>query len=66
MSDAEGPRPGHDEEPTTPRGGPAPGPRGQDDAGDPVTGSTEPDPAAQDTGLPPAGRDPMAGEAPSS
>ncbi len=34
--------------------------------GDPVTGSTEQDPNVDTTGLPPAGRDPMAGESPSS
>lgn len=32
---------------------------------DPNTGSTKPDPTEKTTGLPPAGQDPMAGEAPS-
>ncbi len=35
-------------------------------AEDPDTGSTPEDPAVDDTGLPPAGKDPMAGESPSS
>jgi hypothetical protein len=34
-------------------------------ATDPETGSTPPDPRAGEVGLPPAGADPMAGEAPS-
>ncbi len=32
---------------------------------DPVTGSTKRAPAAEESGPPPAGRDPMTGEAPS-
>jgi hypothetical protein len=32
---------------------------------DPETGSTPADPVVDDVGLPPAGEDPMAGEAPS-
>jgi hypothetical protein len=35
-------------------------------AEDPVTGSTPKPPDSGDSGLPPAGDDPMAGEAPSS
>lgn len=33
---------------------------------DPTTGSTREDPSVDDVGLPPAGKDPMTGEAPSS
>jgi hypothetical protein len=35
------------------------------DRTDPKTGSTKPDPAAGESGLPPAGDDPMSGPAPS-
>ncbi|MDP1819243.1 MAG: hypothetical protein Q8K58_05040 [Acidimicrobiales bacterium] len=35
------------------------------DRADPVTGSTKPDPMIDETGLPPAGDDPMGGQAPS-
>jgi hypothetical protein len=33
--------------------------------GDPTTGSSRPDPTAKESGAPPAGDDPMGGEAPS-
>jgi hypothetical protein len=66
MSDVEREQPGHDDGPTTPSGEPEPSDDERDPQGDPVTGSTEEDPSVEDTGLPPAGRDPMAGESPSS
>ncbi len=71
MSDLGREQRGHEGE-TTPSGEPEPTPEDEREVqeggtdGDPVTGSTEEDPAVDDTGLPPAGRDPMAGESPSS